>query len=100
MSDAGKQVYTLYDGDQTVEVPCVKIKDTWHDDSDSNFCYSSATGVGTAVLVGSLAVDVALEIASAGTLTYVAVGIGVVAVSYYATHSTTWPGHEAPFWNS
>ena len=98
--DASRELYELYNVDEIIDVDCAKIKDTWHDDSDKNFCYASASGAGTAVLVGSLVVDAALGLASAGTATTVAVGIGAFAVSYYTTHSTAWPGHAGTFWNS
>ncbi|MCK4796739.1 MAG: hypothetical protein KAT05_05115 [Spirochaetes bacterium] len=91
----------LYSKSDIISVPCVKIKDTWHEaDSDTNFCYASATGVGTAVLVGSLVADTLLLIFSAGAAAQIAVGVGAFALSYYATHSTAWPGHNTIFWNS
>ncbi len=101
LTDDSEAIYTVYNEDQIHTVSCVRIKDTWYDESiDNNYCYASATGVGTAVLVGSIIADVIIIKSTAGLGTQFAVGVTAAALTYYATHATVWPGHEPRFWQS
>lgn len=100
--DASEDLMNLWTVDEIFEVDCAKIKDTWHEDSssDTNFCYASASGVGTTVIAITFIADVAIMIMSRGWLAEAAVGVAGFGLSYYATHSTSWPGHNSLYWNS